>query len=120
MDLIKDNIKLKTKKDVILVHLYLKGKEKDIHLSEGVRELLFVLFEFGWVNSKQDFDKFIKTCNQTTSLKSRDTVRNELSTLSTKGIIINGGKYNKKISEEWLPDICDIQIGLEYKIINEV
>lgn len=118
MYLIKDNIRLKAKKDVILTHLYLKGKEYEIHLSEGVRELLFVLFEFGEVNSKQDFDKFIKICNQNTSLKSRDTVRNELSALTTKGVIINNGKYSKRISDNWLPDVNDDQIGLEYKILN--
>lgn len=120
MIVIKDNIQLNSKKDVVLTHLYLKSKQFGIDLSEGVKQLIFCLYEFGDISSKEEFEKFTKICNHTTPLKSRDSVRNELSVLCSKQIVFNNGKYNKTLSKDWLPELNDKQIGLEYKIINKV
>lgn len=118
MLLIKDQIILNNKKDVMLIHLYIKCRQFNITISDGIRELLYYIYEMGGIESEKDFNELSKACIENTSIKTKDSVRNTISKCVMLNILENKGKYNKQLSEEWVPSVVDEVIGLEYKITN--
>ena len=118
---IVDDIALSTEKDIILTHLYVKCRQKGIVITEPVREMLYYLYAMGGIESKKDFDDFVKTCSDNTRITNEDSVRNTLSRCVTMKIVKNLGKYQKQISEDWLPKPKEDEtyIGLHYRIVNE-
>jgi len=118
MILISDKILLSNKKDVILIHLYIKSIEKGVVLSEGIRSLLFYIYELGGINDHSDFLSLVSLCVKNTSIKTEDSVRNTISKCVSEGIIKNTGKYKKEISVDWLPALSEDVVGLDYKIMN--
>jgi hypothetical protein len=119
MLVINEKLTLNSEKDLVLIHLYIKSLEKNIPVSEGVRELLYELYKLNGVLNKDEYDEFSKACVKNTSITTLKSVRNTLSKCVKLGIVENIGKYNKKVSEKWIPNknITDT-IGLNYKIID--
>jgi len=118
MLLIKDQIIINNKKDVMLIHLYIKCKQFNINISDGIRELLYHIYEMGGIESEKDFNELSKICIENTSIKTKNSVRNTISKCVMLDILENKGKYNKQLSSEWVPNIIEDVIGLEYKITN--
>jgi len=108
------------KKEVILIHLYIKSKQLGVNISDGIRELLFYMYEMGGIENEKDFEELSNLCLINTTIKTKDSVRNTLSKCVALNIIKNEGKYKKVFSEEWLPNKWDEIIGLDYKIMNAV
>lgn len=119
MLVINEKLTLKSEKDLVLIHLYIKSLEKDIPISEGIRELIYELYRLNGIVNKQEYDEFSKNCINNTSITTLKSVRNTLSKCVGLGIIENVGKYNKKVSVDWIPnkEITEA-IGLNYKIID--
>ena len=118
MLVIKDKLVLDNKKDVVLIHLYIKCKELNVEISDGIRNLLFYFYEMGGIETIKDFEELSKLCIKNTPIKTKGSVRNTLSKCVRLKIIENKGKYKKVLSSKWLPEQVDDIIGLEYKIMN--
>lgn len=120
MIVISDKIELNSRKDLILIHLYIKSKEYKVDISDGIRELIYYIYENKGISSIDDLNKVTENCIKTSSLKKKGTIKNTISKCVGMGIIINDGKYKKSISNNWLPSTFHEEIGLEYKIKNKI
>jgi len=118
MIVISDKLTFSSKRDIILIHLYVKSKQFKIDLSEGVMSLLYYMYEIGGISKEADLIELSKLCIANTTIQTLNSVRNTISKCVAIGVIKNNGKYNKQIASEWLPSETSDVIGLDYKMMN--
>jgi len=92
----EDRIVLKTKEDVLKAHLLLKFHEKDIKLSMADINTIIELYKYGYTK------QFFKSCIENKIFKSKQTVRNAISRLTTLGILTCQKRGERAINQEYL------------------
>lgn len=111
---VSDKTLLKTKRDVIRLHLYLKFLERGIRPLEKDMELILELFEFGGYMNKEEQDDFIHLCLEKEYRKSEQSVRNTLSKYVSLGVFKKSKNTKLKVSEDFIPSVDCNKIVLKY------
>jgi len=117
LDTIQDNIILKTRRDVLKLHLHTKLEEKSIKATDTEVDVLIELYELGGYDEEKE-KEFFDLCVNKSYRRSSDSVRNVISKFVNNGVVLKLKKKNREVNPEFLPRVTTPFVGLIYKIIN--
>lgn len=109
---LKEKIELKDKEDVIKLHIIIKCFQKGIHLSEADINSLIELKDTGYSS------EFYKRCIDKGYYKTEQTVRNAIGKMTSLGILSFKQRGERVINQEFIPEIINDKLLLQYMIGN--
>ena len=112
IQLFKEKLELREKDDVIKLHIMIKSYEKGFNLSEADIDSLIELKNTGY-NSE-----FFENCITNKFYKSEQTVRNAVAKMTNLGILSYKRRGERNINKEFLPDISEEKVIMQYIIGN--
>lgn len=105
---LKEKIELAEKEDVLKLHIIIKCFQKGIHLSEADIDCLIELNKTGYGT------KFYKNCIARDFYKTEQTVRNAIGKMTTLGILTYKKRGERYVNKEFLPEITNDQVLIQY------
>lgn len=103
-----DKILLKTRKDVLRVHLYTKLIQHNIKPFENDIDIMLELYDFGGYDTSEGQARFISNCMQKKLKKSEQSVRNTLSKYVNLNVFDKPRNRVLHLNPTYIPKIeCD-------------
>jgi len=113
---IEDKIRLREKRDVFRLLLYIKLTEKGIPFHESELNVLCELYEQGGYIDDATQQVFMDNCLQKKFRKSKQSIRNVLAKFVNHGVIKKHRNFNCHISHDYIPPIDAEIIGLMFYV----
>lgn len=113
-----DVVVLPTKRDVLRVHLYLKFVQYGIKPFEKDIDIVLELYCFGGYNNAEKQDEFFNICLEKKYKKSKQSIRNTLSTYTNLGIFEKPKNTSLRVSDKYIPNIAYDLLVLEHKVTH--
>ncbi len=107
---------LRTKRDVLRVHLYFKMVQFGIKPFENDLDIIIELYEFGGYTNTEQQSRFISLCLEKGLRKSAQSVRNALSKYVNIGVFEKPKNAVLRLSDRFIPQVKADKIVLEHRI----
>lgn len=99
---------LRTKRDVLRIHLYYKFLQYGIKPFEKEMDIILELYQFGGYNNSESQSRFMNICIQKKLMKTEQSVRNILSKYVNLKVFEKPRSRVLYINEKFIPKIeCD-------------
>lgn len=108
----EERISMKSRDDVLRIHLLIKSYEEQYNLSLADINVLVELNNLGYN------DKFFKSCIEKKYYRSKQTVMNAISKMTTMGILTYEKRGERKIDSKFLPSVNSEKVIFKYMIGN--
>ena len=113
-----DNVLLSSKRDVLRVHLYLKLLQYGIKPYENDMSIIIELYCFGGYDNIKKQEKFFDICLEKKYKKSKQSIRNTLSTYTKLGVFIKPRSASLSVSSKFIPSAEFDKILLQHTIFH--
>lgn len=113
---LSDKVLLRSKKDVLRLHLYLKFLQYGIKPFENDIDIIVELYLFGGYTNSDEQNQFIKICLDKKLKKSSQSVRNTLSKYVILGIFSKPKNSVLKIEDKFIPSIEFDKLILQHTV----
>lgn len=118
LQVINESIVLKSKRDVLHLHLYTMLKKDNIQATSTELDVLIELYEFGGFANKDKKTEFFDVCISKQYRTTTQSVRNVLSKFTKNGVLDKPKANHRNLKEKYLPVTSTQLVGLKYTIIN--
>lgn len=113
---IEDKIRLRYKRDVFRLLLYIKLIEKGIPFHESELDVLCELHQRGGYTDDLTQQVFMDNCLSKGFRKSKQSIRNVLAKFVNQGVIKKTRNFNCHISHDYIPPVEAEMIGLMFYV----
>lgn len=114
---IKNNLKLKTKRDMVRFHIFVKCFILGNYPEQSALDILEHLYNCNGISSKDENNAFIDYCVNNKLRASSQSVRNVLSMYTELGLLVKPKNCVRYFKEELLPQLPE-EFVLNYFITN--
>lgn len=118
LQVINEEIILRTKRDVLRLHLYTKFLENAIPATNSELDVLMELYDFGGLENKEQEKEFFLSCISKGYRNTDQSVRNVLSKFTKNGVLNRPKLHHRSLKDTYIPSISTELVGLKYTIIN--
>lgn len=118
LQVINEEIILKSKRDVLRLHLYTKFLEKSIIATNTELDVLMELYDCGGFQSKEQERDFFTSCISKGYRTTDQSVRNVLAKFTKNGVLDRPKLHHRSIKDDFIPAIDSVHVGLKYSIMN--
>ena len=113
---ITEKLLLKTKEDVLRVHLYTMLLNKGHIPYNKDLDILIALYQRGGYNNGEEQKEFFDLCINKKYKRTFQSLRNTLSTYTSLGVLERPKNEKRFLSKTWIPAIEAEKLVLDYKI----